>query len=208
MRMPTKIKMCVQTVHPNCQGDTWPKWSPEKGSASAGISSNQEITMTLFKQKNPSWKEVWKQALTLAIGGRKSGVKAAAIRPVWHGQTPVPGVLMRSHGIRGSAGAWQCHPPPCGYPQQLPPVSPEPPGAPPEPTPWGAESQTRGASTPMACERGGCVHVTHTGSVTESDLEIYSCLLPFDKWQVLWLSVVLLVLSLKVQFRLLVNYTP
>lgn len=43
-------------------------------------------------------------------------------------------------------------------------------------------TQTGGAYTPMACETGVCVHMAHTASVTESHLEIYSCLLPFYKW--------------------------
>lgn len=59
-------------------------------------------------------------------------------------------------------------------------------------------TQMRGAYTPMAFEMGVCVDVAHAGSVTESDLDIYSCLLPFYKGQVLWLSVALLILSLKV----------
>lgn len=60
--------MWVQTACPNCQGILAPSDPMKKeGSASAGISSNQEITMILFKQKNPAWKQIWKKALTLVI---------------------------------------------------------------------------------------------------------------------------------------------
>lgn len=69
-------------------------------------------------------------------------------------------------------------------------------------------SQLRGACTPQGLwDRGAvcaqiCVCVRHVlGSVTEGQLEICSCMLPFFKCLVLWLSVVLLMLSPKIQFN-------